>query len=67
MQFIGYLLCPAEPPVRAFGLSVQDLIYIYNQSFDIDNRMAGEYLGKSIGKIAGQTFSGPLPQSDLEL
>ncbi len=67
MQFIGYLLCPAQPPVCAFGLSAQDSIYVLNQPLDIDNRMTGEYLRKSIGKITGQAFSRALPQSEFEL
>ena len=67
VQRLAPRISPTQRPAPAASLSLENFFYLQGHSFQIEYRMAGKYLGKSIGQIAGQTLAGAFLKFQFEL
>lgn len=61
------LHCMTNLPLPAHELAAQLLFDIRNQSLEVDDGVALEHLGQTVGQVAGQAAAGALVQVELEI
>jgi hypothetical protein len=65
MQRPAVLLSRAKAPVATIIIVTKQCIEVTDYTGDVYNRMAGENLGKSLGKVTGQTAIWPFMQEQV--